>query len=133
MRRLGELEHAETGPGAQEAILARLAALRKAAAGEVAGAEGVDAVRMQLAALFDRFEIARVGLPADPALPPAMVAARDQALAEIRSEGVEGRWVIVPWPKVGALDPALEWVPVLRDNDTAGEPLESLSWRPFRA
>ncbi len=103
-----EADIAEPASGAVE----RLDAIRKAVAGEVADADGIEAVRATLRAMFDAFYVARAdavgGDIDDPDERALAEAARADASAELREAGaepfeVEG-WVVVPHPRAELLE-----------------------------
>lgn len=101
--------------GARDAVLARVADLRRAVAGQIAGAAGLEDVRGQLLRLFERFDVGRTDVSADPDLPLDQMQTRALALADIpRQHITAGVWVVLPWPRPEVVDPLeLSWRPSL--------------------
>lgn len=142
--RLHELERGDVAEEARQEALRRVSELRSAVAGEIASAEGLEAVRTQLWRLFERFDIGRTDLPPDPDMPREMVEARERALEEAKCEQVtvgDGTWVVLPWPRPEVIDPLeTEWAPALRTeppspsgkNSRSGpSPAYSPAWPAF--
>jgi hypothetical protein len=78
----GELKDAEAE------TLRRLAAIRRAIAGEVKDAEGIEAVRAAIARLFEAFEVHKLDGDGKLALGPTVLAGEQPE--QLRSELVDG-------------------------------------------
>lgn len=112
--RIGELTEARAAEDAEADVLARIAELHAAVAGEVADGRDLDAVRAALTRLFERFDVLRVDITPDPMLTEELSAAREQVLAELGPDQIlSGCWVVVPWARPESIE-ALgeEWRPV---------------------
>jgi site-specific DNA recombinase len=122
--RIEKLHEADPASAAAEAFERRIAELRAAVAGQIAGAAGLDEVRAKLRTLFDKFDIGRTDLPPDEDMPLEMRLEREEALAEARASewAIDPSWVMWPWSKPEMFEGLEdEWPPVLTMSTSARE------------